>query len=67
MIQIASATNRGDEQTKSAAKCGQICGDCNPNTRLGASTQQWSQLFDIKRLFSLPRIATGRLRPKAAI
>jgi hypothetical protein len=67
MIQIASATNRGDEQTKSAAKCGQICGDCNPNIRLGASTQQWSQLFDIKRLFFLMRFATDRLRPNAAI
>jgi hypothetical protein len=67
MIQIASATNRGDEQTKSAAKCGQICGDCNPNTRPGASTQQGSQSFDIKRLFSLTRFAAGRLRPNAAI
>jgi len=26
MIQIANATNRGDEQTKSAGKCGQIYG-----------------------------------------
>jgi hypothetical protein len=67
MIQIASATNRGDEQTKSAAKCGQICGDCNPNTLLRASTQRCSQLFDIKRLFSLQPFAAARLRPKAAI
>jgi hypothetical protein len=67
MIQIASATNRGDEQTKSAAKCGQIYGECNPNTRLRASTQRRSQLLDIKRLFSFRLFATGRLRPKAAI
>jgi hypothetical protein len=67
MIQIASATNRGDEQTKSAGKCGQIYGDRNPNTRLRASTQQCSQLFDIKRLFAFQLFTAGRLRPKAAI
>jgi hypothetical protein len=67
MIQIANATSRGDEQTKSAGKCGQIYGDCNPNTRLRAPTQRSSQLFDIKRLFSFRLFATGRLRPKAAI
>jgi hypothetical protein len=67
MIQIANATNRGDEQIKSAGKCGQIYGDCNPNTRLRAPTQRWPQLFDIKRLFSFRSFSAGRLRPKAAI
>jgi hypothetical protein len=67
MIQIASATDRGDEQTKSAAKCGQIDDDCNPNIQPPGSTQQRSQLIDIKRLFFPPRFAAGRLRPKAAI
>jgi hypothetical protein len=40
MLQIANATNRGDEQTKSARKCGQIYGGRIPNTGLGASTQR---------------------------
>jgi hypothetical protein len=33
MTQIASATNRGDEQTKSAGKCGQIYGAPPPEYR----------------------------------
>ena len=32
-LQIANATNRGDEQTKSAGKCGQIYGDRPPEYR----------------------------------
>jgi hypothetical protein len=39
MIQIANATNRGDERTKSAGKCGQIYGGLASNSGPGRATQ----------------------------
>jgi hypothetical protein len=51
MIQIANATNRGDEPTKSAGKCGQIYGGRAPNNDPHKGTQRCPQYIDIKGLF----------------